>query len=523
MTQFIQGPTGAFGVDDVYITLNPPGAVFLPGKTLYNGAASGVASWGPFNSPLNASSPDQLIAQWGFPLNSGKDLVQEGALFLRQFPQGGFYGIRVGDGTQAAATATLKDTAVATGLTLTAYYMGTYGNLIQCVLTAGSNSAVGALTYKLTITAPGRIPEVFDRIPTGGTAAVTWQNIANAVNNGLGVSTPASKFCTAAVASSTALPALGTVTTLTGGVDGATTITTTIQQGTDGSAGARTGLYAVRGYQVDAVWMCGNTDSTGWANLLAFAKSIQALAFGSFPVATGISAAVTAKLTAGTDDPWIVLLKDFVYYNDSYVNAVVSVPPACVAAGIACRMGAYLSPGNKPAYGIFATESTYGPNPQNYSTGDLTTLEAAGINVITNPIPGANTFGLRHGKNSSSNFATSEIAYTRKTNELLRDFGSGTVAGQFVGQVQTTAPDDPVRLAVAGAFRAYLGPQVGNEIVAYTVTCDLTNNTPARIRQGFLRVDVVVQYLSVVDKFYINLTAGQTVSVLAQSQLPQAA
>jgi hypothetical protein len=164
-------------------------------------------------------------------------------------------------------------------------------------------------------------------------------------------------------------------------------------------------------------------------------------------------------------------------------------------------------------YGILGTEQTLGTNPQGFSYSDLTTLEANGINTITSPIPSANALGLRHGKNTSSNFATSEIPYARKTNSIVRDL-SGTVMGQFVNRLQTTQTNDPLRNGVLAALNGYFGPQVSqNKIDAYNVICDLTNNTPQTIAAGQLFATVIVQYLAVVDTFTINLTAGQTVNV----------
>ena len=42
--------------------------------------------------------------------------------------------VRVTDGTDTAATSTLKDTAAATGATLTGFYTGTLGNSLSATL-----------------------------------------------------------------------------------------------------------------------------------------------------------------------------------------------------------------------------------------------------------------------------------------------------------------------------------------------------------------------------------------------------
>ena len=138
--------------------------------------------------------------------------------------------------------------------------------------------------------------------------------------------------------------------------------------------------------------------------------------------------------------------------------------------------------------------------------------------VVTNPIPSGNTFGTRHGKNTSSNFATSET-YARKTNDIVRNLGGQTL-GQFVNKLQSTRNNDPLRLQVSAALNGYLAPQKSNGIINdFRVTCDATNNPATSIRAGILVAEVVVSYLSVVDKFICNLTAGQTVDVVAASTL----
>lgn len=506
----------AFLVDDVYVYVQPPQPVLPAGQLAFVGAAAGMAQWGPVGVPLTANTPQQAVANWGVPINVGRDLVQDAALFLAQLPLGGFVGVRVSDGTDAVATGTLKDTAPATGLTISAKYTGTFGNNIVVTLGPGSNSGT-VKTWKVTVQAGNNQPEIWDRIPGNVTGATTWQAIANAINLGQGGFNPASQYITAALGASALFPATGTQTlALTGGTNGGV-ITTAQAIGTDGGAGLRTGMYALRQQNMDLVWLAGNTDSTSWSTLLAFAKSEFAMAIGSLPAGTTIASAITAKLTAGIDDPYMILLLSEITYLDSYVQANVTLPATPVVAGLICSIQPQESPGNRVVNGILGTEQTLGANPQPFSATDLGTLEANGINVITGRIPSANAFGLRHGKNTSSNFATSEIPYGRKTNDIVRDL-KGPVMGQFINRLQTIRANDPLRLAVLAAIDDYFGPQVSaDEIDTYSRQCDLGNNPVANIRNGLLRADIIVEYLSVVDQFSIFLTAGQTVDVVAAS------
>lgn len=500
-------------LDDVYIAVLPPSPVLGRSTTGYNGGAPGCASWGVKNVPLFAGTPQDLFAMFGPPINSGYDLVQEGSLFLKQRPQGGFYGVRVTDGTDTAATGNLQDITPANALVLTGRYTGTFGNTIRITLTPGSNSTVAVPTWKAIIQLGSLVPEVFDRI-IQGTAGAVWVNIASAINN---VST-GSKIVAAVLPGTPSIlgpAAAGSSVSLAGGTDGVTTITSSVSLGVDGAQGARTGMYALRGTTgtIDAVWLCGNSDSTVWTSVAAFARSVKGVGYGATAKGLTVAAAIQAKLGAGLDDPYYVLTKDYVTFLDSFLNLQVSIPPSCVTAGIACALSPEQSPGNKQAAGIIGTEATLGANPQPYALGDLAALEGAGINVITNPIVAGNSFGLRHGKNTSSAFSTSEIPYARKTNDLVRTMAASL--GQFVNLLQTTDPNDPLRAQVTSALNGLLGPQKGKQIDSFNVRCDVTNNPSTQVKLGLLVADVVVAYLSVVDKFIVNLTAGQTVDVVS--------
>lgn len=519
MPQVVYGGVSASNLllDDVYISVRQPQAVFGGSASAFNAGTVGASSWGPKNVPVTAGNPQALFRAFGPPINSGFDIVQEGALFLKQFPIGSVIGVRVTDGTDLPASVTLKDTAAANALILTAYYTGTFGNTIKVALTAGSNSTVAIPTYKIALQIGSFVPEVFDRIAPLGVGQPIWPALVAVINN----TTSGSKLCVASLPgtpSTIAPAAAGTTAALLGGLDG-TALTTSISVGSDGSAGARTGMYALRAQYLDAVWLCGNSDSTAWTTIAAFARGEKAIGYGSLPTGLTVSAAIQAKLAAGLDDPYFVLSKDYVTYLDSYLNSNVTVPPACVVAGITCSISPEQSPGNRVARGLIGTEMTISPNSQPYANSDLANLEAAGIMVITNPIPSANAFGMRHGKNTSSNFATSEIPYGRKTNDIIRVLGS-VVLGQFVNKLQSTRANDPLRGQVLAALNGYFAPQKSNGVINdFRTQCDVGNNPPVSVRAGVLTAEVVVSYLAVVDKFICNLTAGQTVDVIAASSL----
>jgi len=298
--------------------------------------------------------------------------------------------------------------------------------------------------------------------------------------------------------------------TLTGGVDAIENVLI----GTQGNQGERTGMYCLEGAAspIDAVWLCGFTDSENWATVGEFAQSINAQGYVSFATGQTVAQVVAAKIGALLDNPYLLADKDWVTFTDSYLNGNYAVPPSCVVAGEACSLSAEQSVGNKPVSGIIGTEATLGANPSPYSNADLALLEANGIGVITNPIPLGQVFGRRHGRTTSSNVATRENTYGSKTNDIVRNMS--VLLGQFVNLVQSTQQNDPVRLGVNSVLNGYFGPQeTAFEINAFKVTCDLTNNTPASIAAGYLYATVRVSYMAVINYFIVNLTAGQTVSV----------
>src|SRR5579872_60284 len=212
---------GAFGVDDVYISLQAPPAVIPGGGSTFQGATVGAASWGPKNVPTTCNTPNDLLNNFGPPIGSGFDIVQEGSLFLKQLPLGGLIAVRVAHAGDAAATGTLVDTVPATGLTINGLYTGTFGNQILVSLVPGSKDSASQHYWKVVMQAGQLNPEVFDNIIQSATPATTWANILAAINSGQSVTRGPSQLITATIASSTAQPATaGQTITLSGGLNG---------------------------------------------------------------------------------------------------------------------------------------------------------------------------------------------------------------------------------------------------------------------------------------------------------------
>ncbi|MBB3258219.1 hypothetical protein F4827_003087 [Paraburkholderia bannensis] len=126
----------------------------------------GVASWGPVNSPVVTGSPQANQANWGPVTNRLRDLATAIAIafMLGQYNN---IAVRVTDGTDTAATGTLKDGSNATGATLTGFYTGSLGNSLVATTSTGTK----ANSYKVTLALPGFQPEIFDNLTQGVSSA----------------------------------------------------------------------------------------------------------------------------------------------------------------------------------------------------------------------------------------------------------------------------------------------------------------------------------------------------------------
>jgi hypothetical protein len=149
-----------------------------------------------------------------------------------------------------------------------------------------------------------------------------------------------------------------------------------------------------------------------------------------------------------------------------------------------------------------------------YSGAELQSLGQVGLDLITNPVPGGQYFGARFGHNSSSNAVTNGDNYTRMTNYIAYTLNAGM--GKYIGQLQSAA----VRRNAAATVSAFLDGlwnqnMIGNAngTIPYSVQIDSANNIPSRVALGYMQADVKVQYLSVIEKFLINVEGGQSVQI----------
>src|ERR1035437_5242494 len=137
------------------------------------------------------------------------------------------------------------------------------------------------------------------------------------------------------------------------------------------------------------------------------------------PVGDSISSAVFAKQSWGLDTYAVKLMfGDWIWWYDQ-VNAMLRLvsPQGCVGRRLS-NLSPEQSSLNKTLYSVVGSQKSGAPGTgqrTTYSAAELSVLLQAGIDVIANPQPAGNFWGVRGGHNSSSNAGTNGDNYTRMT------------------------------------------------------------------------------------------------------------
>jgi phage tail sheath protein FI len=499
--------TTALIVPGLYVQITPPQQLALNGVPSNVIGVVGTAQWGPKNTATIVGNMAQYSQNFGSLQNRLYDM---GTVVAAAVLQGAssFKCVRITDGTDVAATSA----GVATCSTFTAIYSGTLGNSLVAAIAAGSR----ANTFKFTIGLPGLLPEIYDNI--SGTGNAFWVALATAINSGTSSARGPSGLITATAAAGTTAPIAASFS-FTGGTDGVTTITSTVQIGTDGLT--RTGMYALRGSGCSLGVIADCTTSTAWTTIDGFGLSegiymIQVAPPGSV-ISNGTTGTVDLKNTAGLDSYSSKLLHgDWIWWNDTANNVIRLISPQGFAAGRLGNLSPQNSSLNKPIYGVVGTQKSgiVGSQQQQvYSQADLSALIGAGADVIMNPSAGGFYWGAAAGHNASSNAGINGDNYTRMTNYIAATLSAGM--GYYVGLVINTALMQNVTATLMSFFANLLqqGLLSGLNGLPYSVVCNLTNNPLSRTSLGYLQADCSVQYMAINEKFIVNLTGGTTVVV----------
>lgn len=497
--------TTALIVPDLYVQIVPPSVSLLNGLPTNILGVVGSASWGPVNNPAIVGDMAGYARQFG-PLMARK--YNMGTVVATAVLQGAnnFRCVRVTDGSDTAASAQVQTNCI----TFTSKFTGSLANNDQVNISAGSKAG----TWRVTVSRSGYVPEVFDNIGAGLAGAAVWAAMATAINGGQVGVRGASDLIVASAGVGVASP-VAAAFVLSGGSDGASGVAGATLLGQD--TVPRRGMYALRGTFASLCVLADCDDSATWSTQVAYGLSEGVYMIAVGPSGDSIANAATTKATAGIDSYAMKLLHgDWVYFNDTVNGQVRLVSPQGYVAGRLANLSPEQSSLNKPLFGIVGTQQSY--KGLVYSGAELQALGQAGIDLITNPIPAGNQFGVRFGHNTSSNAVTNGDNYTRMTNYIAYTLNAGM--GLFIGQLHTPQ----FRLesgATVSSFmdgmwqQGMIGSADGS--VPYSVQIDNTNNPQNRVALGYAQMDVKVRYLSIVEKFIVNVEGGQSVQINRQT------
>lgn len=121
---------------------------------------------------------------------------------------------------------------------------------------------------------------------------------------------------------------------------------------------------------------------------------------------------------------------------------------------------------------------------------------------------------MRCGHNTSSRSVVNGDNYTRLTNYIAASLAGGM--GTYVGSVINDTLFGDIRATLLGFLSSLLSQGilgVVNGVLPYSVVCDSSNNSQARIALGYVQADIAVQYQGINEKFIVNLQGGTSVSV----------
>ncbi len=505
MTVVQQGQvnTTSLVVPDVVVQIVPPQQNYVNGVATNILGLVGTATWGPVNSPTIVGSVSQYVASFGNIQPRKYDMgtaawaaILNGASNMRC--------VRVTDGSDTAASAVIGTT----GITIASRYTGSLGNAISAILTAGTASG----SWRVTITLPGLVPEVFDNIAAGLSGNAVWLAMATAINNGISGLRGPSQITVATAGTSAAAP-VATTAALYGGSDGAGGVGATQLIGVDGVS--RSGLYALRGTGTSVAVLADCDASSSWPAQVSYGLSEGTYMIMVTPVSDTIVNAVATKVSAGIDSyAGKLLFGDWCYFNDTVNGQIRLVSPQGFVAGRLSALSPAESSLNKQLVGIVATQKSNANSV--YSNADLQTLAQAGFDVVANPCPGGTYFGARIGRNTSSNQVINGDNYPRLTNYIA--YTLNAAMGLYIGRLQSNS----LRNQAMGTINAFLAAMQQQGMIGdvsnptkqpFSVQLNAANNPPARVALGYMQVDVRVTYLSVVTVLLINVEGGQSVSV----------
>lgn len=503
--------TTALIVPDLYVQITAPQNLVLNGVPTDVLGVVGTASWGPVNQPVIVGTMSDQARSFGPLVPRKHDLGTQVATAVLQGAQN-FRCVRVSDGTDAAAQSNVSGTTVQ----FTALHTGSMGNSITVRLAQSSRPNA----WRLTVAMPGHTPEVFDNL--SGTGADFWLGMKAAVNTGQGPHRGPSALVIVSDGGATAERSSFQLTLGNSalGTDGADGVVASHLVGDDTSP--RQGMYALRGQSCGIIVLADCDEAATWTTQAQFGLQEGAYMIMAGPAGQQIQDAVDVKHQAGLDSYSAKLMfGDWLWWSDQVNDVVRLVSPQGFVAGRLANLSPEQSSLNKPLYGIVGSQRSGMPGSGEsaaYSAAELSVLLEAGIDVVCNPQPGGNFWGVRGGHNSAANPAVNGDNYTRLTNFVAATLAKGM--GRYVGALINADLFRNIRSTLMSFLQGMLGQGLlgsTDEALPFSVICDTSNNPSARTSLGYVQADVQIQYQAINEKFIVNVEGGQTVQVARQT------
>jgi len=458
--------------------------------------------------------------------------------------------------TTTLTAATAGSTANVPQISFWSIYTGSYGNNETISITNGSSFG----SWKVVVSMPGLVPETFDNISAGVSGNQVWSAIASAINNGVSGIRGSSLYLRAnagvgtnyqngnvngAVTVGSSLPSNVTNWSSSVSSPAPTKYFVNLAGGSDGYTGflgtnpltgysnantyllgadvislqpsgnySRTGMYALRNQGVSIALLCDCPDMSTWSTQVSFG-----LFEGIYMIVAGppSDTIVNASGPQGTLSTYGInsyamkaMFGDWVYWFDPVNNLQRLVSPASISAGMLSNLSPQNSTLNKQVFGIIGTQKS--ATGINYTYADLQAIAGSGWDLIANPIPQGNVFGVAIGRNTSSNAVIHGDNYTRMTNYIAATLNRGM--GIYVGQLQSRRPTDQTRSNVKATLDAFMQALLDQGMIDdFQNICDLTNNSVNMIALGYLQSTSQVVYLAVVEYFIASIQGGQSVTI----------
>jgi uncharacterized protein len=377
------------------------------------------------------------------------------------------------------------------------------------VTMTGGTSSTAAVATITKVGGSGQVQGA--TITTGGSYTVAPANpVAQGTTSGIGTG----------LTLNLAFVALPTTYSLSGGADGATVATLaatpSLVYGVD--VAPRTGMFALRGLGCAIGIVADMDNSTVWGTIDAYGLSEGTYMMQTGPAGDNIQNAVTVKANVGLNSYSSKLMfGDWLWWQDAVngVNRLVS--PQAFAGGVLANLTPNNSSGNKPIATVIGSQKAGNPGTtqvQTYAEADLSALAVAGIDVISNPCPGGNYWGVRIGHNSSTNAAIYGDNYTRMTYYIASTVNAGM--GRYVQLPITLGLFTNITATLNNFFQALLTqglltPNLADGSLPYKVLCGPSNNPQSRTGIGYVQADCQITYEGINDKFIVNLQGGSTV------------